>query len=233
MALGTPTYPTSLDTAATLGPTSGIVAGTTPLNAVGTNQGDQLGITNNLINTMIGVETLVGITNSTTTTTHEYRIRRYPFAQWPAGMNFIQPATSYATFSAQANGTPYLNFPTGSINTATFMGLIPWGAVLTSGLTVRLSWSAPVGTTGNVAWGAAMERFGVTAVTTDSFDTQGITITAVNGTINIWTSTVITLTNIDSCVAGDWFRLQIQRKTTSDTSGQAAQLYAVSVEVAA
>jgi hypothetical protein len=58
MALGTPTYSTgTVDTNATLGPTTGIVAGSTPLNAVGTNQGDQLGITNNLINTVINLET--------------------------------------------------------------------------------------------------------------------------------------------------------------------------------
>jgi hypothetical protein len=58
MALGTPTYATgTTDTDATLGPTTGIVAGTTPLNAVGTNQGDQLGITKNLINTSIALET--------------------------------------------------------------------------------------------------------------------------------------------------------------------------------
>src|ERR1700726_4595938 len=119
MALGTPTYPTTLDTAATLGPTSGIVAGTTPLNAVGTNQGDQLGITNNLINQVIALETFAGVTSSTVTTTLEYRVRRYQFGQWPGGLTFIQPATLYAQFSAKANGTPYLNFTTGAVNTAT------------------------------------------------------------------------------------------------------------------
>ncbi len=233
MALGTPTYPTTLDTAATLGPTSGIVAGTTPLNAVGTNQGDQLGITNNLINTMVGIETLVGVTNSTVTTTHEYRIRRCPFAVWPAGMLFIQPATLYATFAAQANGTPYLNFATGAVNTATFMGRVPWAAVMTGGVVVRLTWASHVGTTGVAAWGVALERFGVATVISDHFGTQTATTTAPSGTVDICVETAITVsTNINGVIAGDWFRLQVQHNTPSDTIAQAVQLYAVSMEVA-
>jgi hypothetical protein len=48
------------------------VAGTTPLNAVGTNQGDQLGIVNNLINTVIALETFVGVTSSAVTTSLAY-----------------------------------------------------------------------------------------------------------------------------------------------------------------
>lgn len=98
MATGTPVYPTTLDTAATLGPTSGIVAGTTALNAVGTNQGDQLGITNNLINTVVALETAVGVTNSAVTTSLTY------------GVNHLAAASPYTTttssFVIPAAGSP-------------------------------------------------------------------------------------------------------------------------------
>lgn len=74
MSTGVPTYPASIDTNATLGPTLGIVANNTLLGAVGPNQGDQLGITNNLINQVIALENQVGITESTVTTSLVYQV---------------------------------------------------------------------------------------------------------------------------------------------------------------
>ncbi len=235
MALGTPTYPTTLDTADSIGPTSGIQPGLTPLNAIGANQGDQLGITNNLINTLIGVETLVGVTNSTVTTTHDYRIRRAFIGTWPAGMLFIQPATLYAQFAAQANGTPYLNFANSavSVNTATFMGRMPWGAVLTTGVLVRLTWAAHVGTTGVAAFGVAIERFDAAqTVVSDHFGTQDTGTHAPGATIDFPVETAINLTtaHMNGVVAGSWFRIQVQRIATGDTTGQALQLYGLSME---
>lgn len=52
-------WPVAVDTDALLGPTSGIVAGVTHLGDTGTNQGDQLGITKNLINSVIKLENAV------------------------------------------------------------------------------------------------------------------------------------------------------------------------------
>ncbi len=49
-------WPVAVDSDAILGPTSGIVAGVTHLGDTGTNQGDQLGITKNLINSVVKVE---------------------------------------------------------------------------------------------------------------------------------------------------------------------------------
>jgi hypothetical protein len=74
MATGTPVFPTTLDTDSTLGPTSGIVAGTTALNGVGTGQGDQLGITKNLINQVIALETKVGANGSADTNSIDYKL---------------------------------------------------------------------------------------------------------------------------------------------------------------
>jgi hypothetical protein len=44
------------------------------------------------------------------------------------------------------------------------------------------------------------------------------------------TAITISAANMNSVVAGDWFRLQVQRITTGDTTGQALQLYGVSIE---
>lgn len=74
MATGTPTFPTTLDTDSTLGPTSGIsTTGSTLLSATGTGQGDQVGITRNLINSVIALETKVGVTSSTDINSLDYK----------------------------------------------------------------------------------------------------------------------------------------------------------------
>jgi hypothetical protein len=57
MATGVPIYPAGIDSDSTLGPTSGIVPGVTHLGDIGINQGDQLGITRNLINAAILLQT--------------------------------------------------------------------------------------------------------------------------------------------------------------------------------
>ena len=229
MALGTPTYPTTLDTAATLGPTSGIVAGTTALNAVGSNQGNQLGITNNLINTMIGVETLVGVTNGTVTTSHEFRIRRNFWKVWVAGLEGSPPATLYANFVVR-NNRPLLAFPTAVTSGTLLFGRVPWGMVLTSGVVLRYTWMAATAITGNVVWNAGIERLN-TDQDADSIDTIGTVTTACSGTSGITVESVITLTTIDSMVAGDPFMLNVRRiGGGSDTMAGDAQLQMVSIE---
>ncbi len=113
------------------------------------------------------------------------------------------------------------------------MGRVPWAAVMTGGVVVRLTWASHVGTAGVAAWGVALERFGVATVVSDHFGTPTAITTAPSGTVDICVETAITVsTNINGVIAGDWFRLQVQHNTTSDTIAQAVQLYAVSMEVA-
>lgn len=231
MALGTPVYPTTLDTAATLGPTSGIVAGTTALNAVGSNQGNQLGITNNLINTVVALETAVGVTGSTVTTSHEYRIRRAFWKVWVAGLEGCPPATLYAVFGVR-NSIPFLAFDTATSWSTVFIGVVPWGQVLTSGVVVRIKWMAATATTLKTVWGCSFERMN-TDEDADSFDTEtvdaGVTC---SGTSGIMVESAITCTNIDSMVAGDAFRLKVARKVAdaNDTMAGDAQMVTVSIE---
>ncbi|SRR6266404_2719931 len=236
MPLGTPVYPTTLDTAATVGPTSGIVAGTTPLNAVGTNQGDQIGITNNIITVELALEAAVGVTNSTVTTSHEYRIRRRPWKQWVAGLEGNPPATLYATFGT-VNAIPFLAFNDAATWTSTFIGMVPWGEVFASGIIVRLKWASATAITNAVKWGVAYERLGVLTVASDHFGTQVTGTTTVGGTVELFSETAITIpyANMVSSVAGDPFRLQVQRlgADAADTMVGDAQLFTVSVENAA
>ena len=120
MSLGTPTYPTTLDTAATLGPTSGIVAGTTPLNAVGTNQGDQLGITNNLINQVIALQTKCGVTASADTSSLDYKISQIQAGQ--ATVNFGATDTGDDSVASTTVTATWANGTTSNITCAVVPG---------------------------------------------------------------------------------------------------------------
>jgi hypothetical protein len=143
------------------------------------------------------------------------------------------PATNYGVLSF-VNQTPYLSFASGTTITSFFIGIIPQGALFsTNGLKVRLQWNSASATTGNCNWGAAYERLGVATVASDHFGTQVTQATAVGGVVDINTETDITLpySDLNSSVAGDPFRLQIQRVTGgSDTMSGAAQLFTVTIE---
>ncbi len=155
------------------------------------------------------------------------------WASWPAGLLFCPAATLYGVFST-TNSIPFLAFNDSATWTVSFMGMVPWGANLGAGCTVRLKWASHTATTNSVVWNASFERFGTAAVTSDHFGTAAAVTTAVGGTIDIVTtsSLPITYANMGSVVAGDWFRLLIQRigANGSDTMVGDAALYTVSIE---
>src|SRR4030081_3203809 len=123
MPLGTPVYPTTLDTDATIGPTSGIVAGTTPLGATGSGQGDLLGITRNLINQVVALQTKLGINASADTASLDYLAKHVPYARFTA-FNSQPPAANYPSLGSR-NAIPILSFPQ-SVDTYTdFMSDMP------------------------------------------------------------------------------------------------------------
>jgi hypothetical protein len=218
-------YPTSLDTTVGKGPSGSYT--TTATNDVTFPHG---GAHTDISAGVVALETLVGITNSTVTTTHEYRIRRNFYRVWTA-LDAMPPATLYATFGT-VNSTPFLAFNDSATWGTVFIEATRWGAVLTSGVVIRLRWASATATTGSVVWGVAMERFGILTVASDHFDTQATATTTTNGTVEIITETDITLTTINSVVAGDVFRLQVQRlgANGSDTMVGDAQLFSVSIE---
>jgi hypothetical protein len=143
------------------------------------------------------------------------------------------PASSFATIDTR-NSLLVLAFDDASVESAVFVGQIPEGAVLTSGISVRLYWMATSATTGNVRWRAEFEADG-TDLDSDSFDTATEATGAANGTSGIETLTTFTCTTIDSLAAGDRFRLRISRvgnDGTNDTMSGDAELVAVELRAA-
>jgi hypothetical protein len=143
------------------------------------------------------------------------------------------PATNFATLDTR-NSIAVLDFDDTTSESAVFVGVIPEGTNLTSGLKVRIFWSATSATTGQVKWGVQFEKYG-TDTDSDSFDTATTAYTAASGTSGIVVVTEITCTTIDSIAAGDQFRIKVYRDvadTTNDTMSGDAELVALEVRSA-
>jgi hypothetical protein len=142
------------------------------------------------------------------------------------------PATNFATLDTR-NSVAVLDFDDGATNEgAVFVGVIPEAAVLTSGIKVRIFWTATSATSGDCEWGAQFEKYG-TDIDSDSFDTATFAKTTTSGTSGIANLTEITCTTIDSLAAGDQFRAKIVRNssnTTDDTMTGDAELIAVELQ---
>jgi hypothetical protein len=143
------------------------------------------------------------------------------------------PATAFATLDTR-NSIAVLDFDDTTIENSVFLDVIPQFAILTSGLKVRLIWTAATATTGDCVWQVALERM-TTDIDADSFDTAASATATTSGTSGIPNYTEITLTTIDSVTAGDAFRLKVTRNATSgsDTMTGDAELIAVEVRSAA
>ena len=143
------------------------------------------------------------------------------------------PAANYATLDTR-NSILVLEFDAATEESSTFVGVVNENASLTSGLTVRLWWMGDTATSGNVRWGVQFEKTG-TDLDADSYDTNAQATSAANGTSGIESVASITITTIDSLVAGDRFRLRVYRvaaDATNDTMTGDAQLVSVEVRAA-
>jgi hypothetical protein len=143
------------------------------------------------------------------------------------------PSTAFSTLDTR-NSIAVLDFDDATDESAVFVGIIPEGASLGSGLKIRLHWMATTATSGNVVWDVALERM-TTDLDSDSFDTIASGTAAANGTSGILTVTEITLTTIDSVTAGDGYRLKVTRDANngSDTMTGDAELVVCEVRSAA
>jgi hypothetical protein len=139
------------------------------------------------------------------------------------------PAANYATFNTR-NSIAVLEFDPDTDEAAIFVGVIPEAAILTSGLSIIIKWMGASATSGDVIWGAQLERCN-TDLDTDSFDTAQTATGAANGTTGIITSTTITLTNIDSVAAGELYRLKIYRDANNGSDNMAGDAQLIAVEV--
>jgi hypothetical protein len=142
-------------------------------------------------------------------------------------------ATSFATLDTR-NSIAVLDFDDASTESAVFVGIMPEGASLGSGLIVNLDFMATTATSGNVRWSVAFERCN-TDLDSDSFDTATAATVATSGTSGIVAVGSITCTAIDGITAGDLFRLRVQRigGDGADSMSGDAELVAVEIRSAA
>lgn len=143
------------------------------------------------------------------------------------------PSTLYAQFNTR-NGLAVLDFDPATLWNSVFIGIVPNDAVLTSGLSIILTWLPLSGTTGAAGWGAAIDNAN-TGLNADSYDTASTSVfTTVSGTLGTLVTTTLTLTTIDSLAVGNAYKLKIFRDAAnaSDTCTVNAQLFAVEVRTA-
>jgi hypothetical protein len=138
------------------------------------------------------------------------------------------PTADFATLDTR-NSIALLDFDAGTPESAVFVGVVPEGAVLSSGIQVRLGWAATSATSGVCVWRVAFEKTTGHDIDSDSFDTAVTGSTTTNAASGFVNTTAITITTIDSIVAGDTFRLRVTRDADAgaDTMTGDAELLAV------
>lgn len=143
------------------------------------------------------------------------------------------PASNFATLDTR-NSIAVLDFDAATQESVFWVSVMPEAASLASGLKIRIQWMATSATSGDVVWGAQIERMN-TDLDTDSYDTAATATGTANATSGIPTTTEITLTTIDSVAAGELFRVSVYRKAAdaADTMTGDAELIAVEVRSAA
>lgn len=141
------------------------------------------------------------------------------------------PVSGYATMDSR-NAIMVLDFDASTDESAVFVGVIPQGMVLSSGVVVRIIWMATSATGSTCRWGVQMERMN-SDMDGDSFDTAGTAGTTTNATSGTPNVTEITLTNIDGVSSGDPFRLKVYRDAdgTSGTDDMTGDAELIAVEI--
>lgn len=146
------------------------------------------------------------------------------------------PTSAYATLDTRTSGVAVLDYDQTALESAIFVGCLPEAAVTTSGLKVRLAWTADTVTnTDAVVWAIQWQKIDTaTDLDTDAFSNTVTATAAASGTAGVPVITEITITgtaNLDSIVAGDFYRIKISRDGTnaSDTLTNDACLVAVEI----
>jgi hypothetical protein len=142
------------------------------------------------------------------------------------------PASNYATFDTR-NAIAVLDFDDTTAESAVFVGIVPEAADFTSGIAVRIHWTASSATSGDVIWTSAFERAN-TDLDSDNFAT-GIDSAAAtaNGTSGIATVTTINHSGseIDGLTAGDLFRMRLTRKAADGADTMTGDAEVIAVEL--
>ena len=152
--------------------------------------------------------------------------------QWGAASN-EPPATNYATIDTR-NAHMVLDFNATTPNeSAVFSGVMPQHYA-GGGVTVYLYYCMTSATTGDVDWDVAFERLEDTAViSSDAFaavqSVDNTTVPGVAGTVDVVSIAFTNGAQMDSVVAGDYFRIKVTRDGVSDTTAGTAELLKVEV----
>lgn len=139
------------------------------------------------------------------------------------------PASNFATLDTR-NSIAVLDFDDTTQESVFWVSIMVEAADLTSGLQVRIKWAATSATTGNVTWGAQFELM-TGDLDADSYDTAVVGTTACNGTNGVPSETVLTVTTIDSIVAGAMYRVRVYRDAAAGTDTMAGDAELVAVEI--
>jgi len=150
-----------------------------------------------------------------------------------------QPPTgtsAFATLDTRSAGVAVLDFDSTALESAIFVGCLPEAAVTTSGLKVRLAWTADTVTnTDAVVWAIQWQRIDTsTDLDTDAFSNTVTATAAASGTAGVPVITEITITgtaNLDSLVAGDFYRIKISRDGTNASDALTNDACLVGVEI--
>lgn len=150
-----------------------------------------------------------------------------------------QPPTGtsgFATLDTRSAGVAVLDFDSTALESAIFVGCLPEAAVTTSGLKVRLAWTADTVTnTDAVVWAIQWQRIDTsTDLDTDAFSNTVTATAAASGTAGVPVITEITITgtaNLDSLVAGDFYRIKISRDGTNASDALTNDACLVGVEI--
>ncbi len=149
--------------------------------------------------------------------------------------NFQQPASAFAYMGIRNSHPVILYTPTGD-KAAHFSGLFP-RHYTNSGVTVTLIWAASSSVTPAEVcrWGVAFERMTENDIDidADSFATEKTVDDnplTTSGAL-IYTTLVFTNGEIDGIIAGEAFRLQVRRITTSVTGNMSGNAQLVFVEI--
>lgn len=151
----------------------------------------------------------------------------------PNGAEFPSTVNTYATLDVR-NNHPCLDFDTGTAEYAYFTGIMPQSYSNTTGITVYVHWAAASATSGTIGWVIALQRNqdGADMTSTVWGPDQTITAATVPATAGILKVTNVAITkgtNMNSVVAGDMFRISVQRNVAGDTASGDAELYAVEI----
>lgn len=151
-------------------------------------------------------------------------------------LNNQPPTSAFATLDTRGAGVAVLDFDQTALEHAVFVGCLPEAAVTTNGLKVRLVWTADTVTnTDAVVWAIAWQRIDTsTDLDTDAFSNTVTATAAASGTAGVPVITEITITgtaNLDSIVAGDFYRVRISRDGTNASDALTNDACLIGVEI--